>query len=67
MATYLIKRGADVNAVDEKNVSACLIACATGTPPSPDACTCMWMVLTVMLARLRQGNLCLLTQAPSAC
>ena len=41
-AEYLISRGADVNAVDEKNVSACLIASATGTsctsPPSLHAC-----------------------------
>ncbi len=38
MASYLISHGADVNAVDEKNVSACLIASATGTsyyPPLP--------------------------------
>ena len=35
MATYLISHGADVNAVDEKNVSACLIASATGTSCYP--------------------------------
>lgn len=35
MAKFLLSHSADVNAVDERNVSACLIAAATGTAASP--------------------------------
>ena len=46
MATYLISHGANVNAVDEKNVSACLIASATGTSSYPLLPTCLHPDLT---------------------
>ena len=58
MATYLLSRGADVNAVDEKSVSACLIASATGKScaPPPRVHVCMPKSRPALCACSRGGS-----------